>query len=319
MRAVPLFSSALKQVGVALSTLTLLAFTPVAAQESRTVDTKFGAVTINGEPQRVVTLYEGALDASYAVDIEPLGAIITRGGTHVASYLQDHAKDITIVGTPQENNLEAIIALQPDLILAPNTLPEQQYQLLSAVAPTVTSPVRSVDENAWRQEARLFALALGKSEEMEQQITALEQRIAEVKAKVENTVPADQRTAMLARWMPQGPVILSTQIFTPSILKEVGFTVEDGGVVKEGRPHTAPISQENLSMLDKDWLFLATINAEGDEALAQAEKSPAYQRLNVVKNQRVIPVDGQIWTSANGVLAAEVILQGVESALQQAQ
>ncbi|NLV87654.1 MAG: hypothetical protein GX025_10650 [Clostridiales bacterium] len=72
-------------------------------------------------------------------------------------------------------------------------------------------------------------------------------------------------------------------------------------------------------MLDKDWLFLATINAEGDDALAQAEKSPAYQRLQVVQNQRVVPVDGQIWTSANGVLAAEVILSGIENAIQKAQ
>ena len=72
-------------------------------------------------------------------------------------------------------------------------------------------------------------------------------------------------------------------------------------------------------MLDKDWLFLATINEEGNDALAQAEKSPAYQRLEVVKNNRVIPVDGQIWTSATGVLAAEVILSGVENAIKQAQ
>lgn len=319
MQASPLFSSTLLRVGVALSALTVFLANPIAAQESRTVDTKFGQVTINGEPQRVVTLYEGALDASYAVGVEPLGAIITRGGSHVASYLQDRAQNITIVGTPQENNLEAIIALQPDLILAPNTLPDQQYQLLSSVAPTVVSNHLSFEENAWRKEARLVAAALGKSEEMEQQLAAVDQRIAEVKTQVEATLPEGERAAMIARWMPQGPVILSNKMFTASLLKEVGFEVDDGGVVKEGRPHTSPISQENLSMLDQDWLFLATINAEGDEALAQAEKSPAYQRLNVVANNRVIPVDGQIWTSATGALAAEVILQGVESALQQAQ
>src|SRR5699024_1222553 len=89
--------------------------------------------------------------------------------------------------------------------------------------------------------------------------------------------------------------------------------------VKAGRPHTSPISQEKLSMLDKDWLFLATINAEGDDALAQAEKSSAYQRLAVVKNKNEVPVDGQIWTSANGVLAAHAILDTIEDAIPQTQ
>lgn len=319
MRAVPVPSPVLLRL-VCLFTVFIFCWANAAtAQDSRTVNTKFGPVTIKGEPQRVVTLFEGALDASYAVGVEPLGAIITRGGNHVASYLQDRAQDISIVGTPQENNLEAIIALKPDLILASNTLPAQQYQLLSTIAPTVASGLRSSDEDAWRKDARLFATALGKSEQMEQQLAALEQRLAEIKAQVEAVLPEEERTVMIARWMPQGPVILSNKLFTANLLTGVGFTVEDGGVVKEDRPHTSPISQENLDMLDQDWLFLATINAEGDEALAQAEKSPAYQRLQVVQNQRVIPVDGQIWTSATGVLAAEVILNGVEKALQAVQ
>lgn len=317
MQAVPVFI--FMRLVFCLSVLSLFFVSSVKAADSRTVDTKFGAVTISGEPQRVVTLYEGALDASYAVGIKPLGAVITRGGDNVASYLQEQAQGIALVGTSQENNLEAIIALEPDLILAANTLPEQQYRLLSTVAPTVASGIGMFDEDAWRQEARLFAQALGKSDAMETQLKQLDQRIAQVKSEVESNIPADQRTTLLARWMPQGPVILSKQLFTPRLLNAVGFEVDDHNAVKAGRPHTSPISQEKLSMLDKDWLFLATINAEGDDALAQAEKSPAYQRLAVVKNNKVVPVDGQIWTSANGVLAAHVILDTIESAITQAQ
>lgn len=302
-----------------LSVLSLLLATTAHAADSRTLETKFGPVTVKGEPQRVVTLYEGALDASYAVGVNPVGAVITRGGDNVASYLQEQAKGISLVGTSQENNLEAIIALEPDLILAANTLPEQQFRLLSTVAPTVASGVGMFDEDAWRQEARLFALALGKADAMEAQLAEVDQRITTVKTTVESTLAEDQRTAMLSRWMPQGPVILSKQLFTPSLLRAVGFEVEDGDAVKAGRPHTSPISQEKLAMLDKDWLFLATLNADGDDALAQAEKSSAYQRLSVVKNKHVVPVDGQIWTSANGVLAAHVILDTIEAAVTKAQ
>ncbi len=316
MQAIPV--SIFMRLLFSLTVLSLFFATSVKAEDSRTVETKFGPVTITGEPQRVVTLYEGALDASYAVGAKPLGAVITRGGDNVAGYLQDKAKGIALVGTSQENNLEAIIALQPDLILAANTLPEQQYRLLSRVAPTVASGVGMFEEEAWRKEAKLFATALGKLHLMEEALAELAERIAQVKALVETKTPEDQRTALLARWMPQGPVVLSKHLFTTSLLSEVGFAVEDGDVIKSGRPHSSPLSQEKLSLLDKDWLFMATINQDGKDALAAAERSPAYQRLQVVKNQQVVPVDGHVWSSASGVLAAGVILDDVEKALNAA-
>lgn len=289
------------------------------ADNSRTVEGKFGPVTITGEPQRVVTLYEGALDASYVVGAKPLGAVLTRGGDGVASYLQEKAQGITLVGTSQENNLEAIIALEPDLILAANTLPEEQYRLLSTLAPTVASNVDMFAADAWRKEAMLFATALGQTDAMVAALAELDTRLDAVKDTVAGALPEGQRSALLARWMPQGPVVLAHNLFTTQLLAAVGFAVTDGGVVKNGRPHSSPMSQENLAVLDQDWLFMATINQEGESALAAAEKSPAFRRLNVVKNQQVVPVDGQIWTSANGVLAAHVVLDGIEKAVAKAQ
>src|SRR5690625_5506342 len=93
MQAVPVFI--FMRLVFCLSVLSLFFVSSVKAADSRTVDTKFGAVTISGEPQRVVIFYEGALDASYAVGIKPLGAVITRGGDNVASYLQERSEDHT--------------------------------------------------------------------------------------------------------------------------------------------------------------------------------------------------------------------------------
>src|SRR5690554_4538121 len=134
----------------------LLAAQPALA-DVRTLETRFGEVQVEGDITRVVTLYEGALDLSYAVGVSPLGAVITRGGNGVAGYLQDQARDVAIVGGPRETNLEAVIALQPDLILASSSLPEDQYRLLSAVAPTVVPDVDMFQPDAWKEEARLFA------------------------------------------------------------------------------------------------------------------------------------------------------------------
>lgn len=289
-----------------------------ALAEARTLNTRFGELSMDGEPVRVVTLYEGALDTSFAVGVVPLGAVATRGGDGVASYMQDKAGEVAIVGTARETNLESVIALQPDLILASSSLPEEQYRLLSAVAPTVVPDIDMFEEGAWKEEARLFARALDKEAELDRVLAELDERTSGLAEQFGQSVPADGRKASLARWMPQGAMMMSSRLFTASLLKAVGFDVQDGGIVKEGRPHSSPLSQENLALVDGDWLFMATLNHDGREALAAAEQSPAFSRLEVVRQQRVFPVDGQNWTSATGPLAAHAILDDVEGVLEHA-
>ncbi|GHD43793.1 iron complex transport system substrate-binding protein [Marinobacter persicus] len=291
----------------------------VAKAESRTVETAFGPVTIEGQPERVVTLYEGALDTTLAVGSSAVGAVITRGGSDVADYIQPQAADVAIVGAPAETNIEAVIAARPDLILAAPRTSKQQYQLLSRVAPVVVSDVPMFQPDSWKQETQLFARALGQEEAGEAVIEQVESRIAEVRQLVEATIPEDRRDATLVRWMPQGPLIMAEGLFSASILQATGFEVTDNNLVKEGRPHSEPLSLENLTRMDQSWVVLATLNEDGKKALESARKSPAFERLNAVRNEQVISVSGQLWTSASGPLAALAILDDIETAVQNIQ
>ncbi|PSJ44070.1 ABC transporter substrate-binding protein [Zobellella endophytica] len=309
------FGPAARTLRAAALVLGALLWQQQALAEVRTLDTKYGAVAIDGEVERVVTLYEGALDTAHAVGLAPLGAIITRGGEGVASYMQQRVGDIAIVGGPRETNLEAVIALQPDLILAASTLTEEQYRLLSAVAPTLVPDVEMYQPDSWKREARFFARALNREAELEQVIARVDERATSLKARFDALQPAEARKTSLARWMPQGPLLMSPGLFSASLLQVVGFEVRDAGIIKPGRPHSSPLSQENLALIDGDWLFLATLNSDGREALAAAEQSPAFSRLQVVRQQHVVPVDGQLWTSASGPLAADAILDDIEAVL----
>jgi len=289
--------------------------TRLACAETRSVETAFGQIEVEGIPTRVVTLYEGALDAAIALGSQPVGAIITRGGTSVAEYIQPLAGDIQIVGTPGETNMEAVIALQPDLILASARTNQQQYELLSAIAPTVVPDVTPYQSDSWIQETRLFARALGREAQGEAAIRKVRDRIAEVSKQVSANVPEGVRNASVVRWMPQGALVMASGIFSATLVESVGFDVSDSDLVKEGRPHSHPLSEENLSMIDQSWLFLATLNADGQEALEAAMRSPAFNRLQAVESGQVVPVDGQIWTSASGPLAAGEILDTLEAAV----
>ncbi|BBI63575.1 hypothetical protein HSBAA_48810 [Vreelandella sulfidaeris] len=124
----------------------------VSAAQARTLDTAYGDVEVEGTPERVVTLYEGALDASLAAGITPLGAVTTRGGDNVAEYVEAHLGEDrpAIMGVVREINIEAMLAQQPDLILAPAQLPDEQYQLLSRIAPTVVPHSQPLAADNWK-------------------------------------------------------------------------------------------------------------------------------------------------------------------------
>tara|TARA_R110002049_G_scaffold18198_6_gene69835 strand:+ start:8860 stop:9831 length:972 start_codon:yes stop_codon:yes gene_type:complete len=301
-------------VGALLSAIVVSVLGATTAQ-ARTLETAFGEVSVEGTPERVVTLYEGALDAAVAAGVNPLGAVTTRGGDNVASYIEAHLGDDrpAIMGVVREINIEAVLAQQPDLILAPAQLSDEQYQLLSRIAPTVVPPTQPLAPDNWKDEARLYGEALNRQEAIAEAIEAVEQRAAEVGQAVEAAGVGG--STFLVRWMPGGPMVMSQNLFATGLLAQAGLDVQDGGLVGERGVHSDVLSLENLSQVDGDWLFLATLNEDGQAALAAAKQSNAFTRLNVVEKERVVPVDGQLWTSANGPLAAQAILDDIEAAL----
>ena len=297
-----------------MATAGIAALSATLPADARSLETAYGTVEVADDPARVVTLYTNALDTSLTAGVKPLGAVATRGGDGVARYFGEQADGVEIVGTPRETNIEAVAALAPDVILASPQLPEAQYDLLSRIAPTVVPDVEPYQMESWENEARVYGKALGRREAVDDAIAEIDAK-AEALSERQNGSP----TASLIRWMPQGAIVMADNIFAGTLLAKSGFTVDDGGTVKEGRPHSDPLSLENLSRIDNDWLFLATLNAEGDEAYEAARQSPAFERLDVVQRDRVVSVDGQLWTSATGPMAAKAILDDIASAMDTAQ
>ncbi|MBD5770113.1 ABC transporter substrate-binding protein [Marinomonas colpomeniae] len=279
------------------------------------INTQYGKVSVPHEVKRIVTVYEGALDSSFALGFEPVGAISTRGGDKVASYIQVTAKNVPLVGSMKEINIEAVIAQRPDVILAPWYLPKEQYALLSRIAPTIVPENKGFRPDAWINELRFYAKALNREQKAEEVIQQVNDRITLLKKEVESNLPEDERGASLIRWMPQGAVVLTPKFFSNAILAQTGFDVTDAGLVEKNRPHSSVLSLENLSTIDNDWLFMATLNSEARDALSAAQKTPVFARLSVAKKDHVIPVDGQLWTSATGPIAANGILDDIQNVI----
>ena len=290
-----------------IATTGLLVSTPSHSAQ-KTLDTAFGPVVVNPDPQRVITLDEGALDTVLALGMQPVGSVAARGGKELPAYLQPHAKNVAIVGATREPNLEAILSQRPDLILAPVGLEKRVYDVLSKMAPTIVPNVPSTAP--WQQRNALFVAALGKEDEMANRLAQVEERIVSLRGRVE-----PGKTFSVVRWNPQGPMAMSSKLITGQILTALGMRGTELAAGLGERPHSDILSLENLGGVDADWMFIATLNEQGEATLEAARKQPAFNRLNAVRNGRAVTVDGQVWSSGTGVLAAESMLDDIERLL----
>lgn len=273
-----------------------------------TLATAYGPVAVKAEPKRIVTLDEGALDTVLALGTRPAGSIAARGGTRLPAYLQPLADGTPIVGTTREPNLEAIFAQRPDLILAPPGLEKRIYDVLSKMAPTIVPDVSSTAP--WRERNALYVKALGKEKEMQGLVEKIDARIAALRERI-----APGQTFSVVRWNPQGPIAMSPRLITGQILTSLGLHSTKLAESLGDRPHSDTLSLENLGGIDADWLFVATLNEQGEATLAAARQQPAFNRLAAARNDRVVSVDGQVWTSGTGILAAHRILDDIEKLL----
>lgn len=108
-----------------------------------------GTTTIESKPERIVVLDTGELDAMVQLGIRPVGAA-EYNAAGLPQYLRDQVQGIEVVGTTAEPDLEAILALNPDLILSSKLRHEAIYDRLSAIAPTVQAgQFLEVDSATW--------------------------------------------------------------------------------------------------------------------------------------------------------------------------
>ncbi|RIA35665.1 iron complex transport system substrate-binding protein [Ectopseudomonas oleovorans] len=298
--------SLLQRAVLVIATSLFLAL-PLHASE-RTLDSAYGPLKLSGTPQRVVALGDSALDATLSLGVQPVGTLASRGGNDVPDYLKTKAGKITLVGSVREPNLEAILRLQPDLVLASSDLSRELYAKLSLMAPTVVPTGTAFQD--WRDIYMTYAQALGRKEQGQQRIAEIEQRSAELRQRL----PQNQEVSVV-RWNPQGPVIMSSHLFVGQLLNELGLRANELAAAQAQKPHSDVLSLENLSRINADWIFLATLNPDGRKALDDARKQPAFTRLQAVADDHVVTVDGQIWSSSSGYLAAQQVLDDVEKAL----
>ncbi|WP_171014149.1 ABC transporter substrate-binding protein [Chitinivorax sp. B] len=291
--------------------LTLLAVGLSASLWARNVvDAAGTAQTIPDHPQRVLVLSELDLDALLALQVTPVGTTTGRGQQGVPRYLGAAATKITLVGDFSTPVLDRVITAQPDLILAGGAPDPAMLAQLRKVAPTLVSFKPSED---WQTAFRRVAQWLGREQQADRFMTEYRARAATVRTRLAKQANA---TVSIVRWSPQGPAYMLKDSFASRVLADVQL-VRPATQQQPGVAHSPPISLEALNRVDADWLFVGTLSTTGQaaDALQVARQTPAFNQLNAVKRNQLVVVDGSLWTSLGGPLAAMAVLTDVDKAM----
>jgi iron complex transport system substrate-binding protein len=246
------------------------------------VETRFGEVTVDQAPERVVALGFAPAEEALSLGMEPVSVAedpdsLEQRVPWMAGEIADTA-DPGLLGADGEPNLEAIAAADPDLILAQTYQVTDQtaFDNLNAIAPTVlpTTDALNVD---WDERLLKTAEALGRTAEAEELIGQIQAEFAEIGA----TVPdIGERTYQWVRADADGYAFGNGSLF-----ELFGLRPADN---QDNTQSTDPLSREYTADLDAD---LLAVWPAGEAERARIDADPLFQNLPAVEAGTVYYAD----------------------------
>lgn len=266
---------------------------------TRVVQHARGETEVPADPQRVVVLEPVQLDTAIALGAVPVGSAVLGAGDGIPAYLGDVAAGISTVGTFQEPDLEAIAALQPDLILGTETRQSALYEQLSGIAPTVFMAAQT---DPWRDNVAFTAEALGDPDGADDLLRAYDDRCAEIAAEFDT----GGMTAQMIRPRDDVLSLYSPDSFGGGTLECTGLTIPDR---EYEDAISADVSFENAADAAAD--LVVVTSAEPDD--------PATMPEVITLNAEAFPdphlVDQAYWILGVGPLGGMEVLDDVERLL----
>lgn len=274
---------------------------------SYTVEHAMGTTTIAKTPERVVILTNEGTEALLELGVTPVGAVQSWTGDPWYDHIADEMKNTKVVGLESEVNVEAIAALQPDLIIGNKMRQEGVYEQLSAIAPTVFADDL---RGNWKNNFELYSKAVNKEEKGKEVIEAYDSRIADLKEQLGDKLTMK---VSMVRFMAGDVRIYQKDSFSGVILDQLGFARPESQDVDEFAIKGA--TKEQMPLMDGDILFYFTYET-GDGAASDLEnewlEDPLFNNLKVAQKGEVYKVDDVIWNTAGGVKAANIMLDDIE-------
>ncbi len=262
---------------------------PRPAAGTRSVEHAAGTTQVPVEPRRIVTTTDqNALLPLLEVGARPVGSAGLLEADGSTSFRRTDGFDtggVTFTGAYGEPNLEAVTALQPDLVVG-YEYDEEYYDDLSRIAPTVLVQVfeRPLDEALLE-----FADLVGERAQAEELRAAYEARVAALREQLgprTETLSVSVLGAGDPGTFGRGDVGQAVG----TVMDDLGLPRTEAQLADDGEQS---YSLEQLGTRDADVVLVLDFSEDGqDPGLQALVDSPTYQRLAAVRAGQAHVVDG---------------------------
>lgn len=229
----------------------------------------------------VITGTMESMEDALVLDVKPVGAISVGG--KFPEMFAPIVGEAQSIGEKTQPDLEAIVKLEPDVILGTSKFPEETMEKLNLIAPTF--PVSHISTN-WEANLELLGQLTGKEREAAAAIEAYNRKLEEGKAKVAEVVEGKTVVAIRIR---QGNLFIYPEsvFFNPVLYTDLGFAVPEPVQLAKAQEN---ISLEQFSELNPDYIFLqfsVDENADHPKALEELQANPIWNSITAVKEGKV--------------------------------
>lgn len=248
------------------------------------------------QPQRVIYL-GSALGDLLAMDIPVVGANLIHAD---GSYMEGTLEGIEDVGNP--GDLEAITALQPDLILNGYTQDVDRNTAFTKIAPTI--PFNSA--LPFKERVRELGKIFGKQDEAEKWITAFDTKAEAMWDKLQL---ADGETATIFLQLGKQLYVMGNRSLGVVLYGEHGFAIPPAiqENIVDNNQTFIELSEELLPEYAGDHLFVLVLdNEESQTESDRLLQSTLWKSLPAVQQGRVYTASAE-WNTDN-LLALEQLL-----------
>lgn len=279
-----------------------------------------GDVTLDKPAKKVVVLEWTYAEDLLALGVQPAGMADIQEYHNWVNIDAELSADVADVGGRQEPNLEAIAALEPDLIIGTSFRHDGMIADLEKIAPTVIFNPYPEDEkmDLYQEMTTTFneiAKAVDKTDEAKQVLADLDAKYEEAKTTIDNAnLKTKDVILTLAYTGPQAPEI---RVFTPNSM--ASQIIEKIGLKNVHVPDqfevfgSSTFNVEGLTKYeDANYLYIVQDNDNIYEK--QLKDNAVWKNLNFVKEDRLYDLGGDTWLYG-GPLSAETLLNKITNTM----
>ena len=252
------------------------------------VDASGQSVSLPVHPARIVSLTYGTDEILLGlVDTSQVAALSKYAGNPDISFVTEEEKEV--VGHTVDLNVESIMALKPDLVIASTAVSPQVVSLLRQSGVPVYVSLVASNWDEMEEKVRGVAKAVHEEEAGESMVQDMEDKRAALEEKLSAIGPSDERCALGLSF--RGILGKKGTLFSEVLAMA---HVKDGAARYDVPKGTnAYLSLEILPEIDPDVILLPVwkVKAGDDEKEFAREimENPAYREVKAVKNGRLIP------------------------------